>query len=292
MIAPSYWIDPKSGNDYMLTVQYPENTVKELLDVRGIPLRSPVLPVPTTLDAVTTIQQTHSPTEVDHYQIQRVIDVYVSPSGEDLGRVATGIDRIVTGMKLPVGVRVNLRGMVQSMRTSFRSFGFGLILSVLLLYLILVAQFRSLIDPFLILLAVPPGITGVLLMLYLTGTTLNVQSLMGVIMMVGIVVSNSILIVEFAHRLRTDGMSVGDAVVTSCRIRLRPILMTSLATVIGMIPLALKLGTGSEAYAPLARTVIGGLIVSVMLTVFIVPAAFLLIYRKSESEPLQGMEAQ
>ena len=293
MIAPSYWIDPKTGNDYMLTVQYPEGTIRTVPDLKGIPLRSPGLPEPTTLDAVTTIKESHSPAEVDHYQIQRVIDVYVSPSSEDLGRVASGIDRIVQEITIPNGVRVTLRGMVQGMRTSFRSFGLGLLLSIVLLFLILVAQFRSFTDPFLILLAVPPGITGVVITLYLTGTTLNVQSLMGVIMMVGIVVSNSILIVEFAHHLESDGMAPGDAVVTSCRIRLRPILMTSLATIIGMIPLALKLGTGSEAYAPLARVIIGGLIVSVVLTVFIVPAAYSLIYsgRAKQEAALGGVEA-
>ena len=156
----------------------------------------------------------------------------------------------------------------------------GLSLSLVLLYLILVAQFRSFLDPVLILLAVPTGIIGVLLILLLTGTTLNVMSLMGLIMMVGIVVSNSILIVEFAHRLEETGMSVRDAIISSCRIRLRPILMTSLATIIGLFPLALKLGTGSEQYAPLARVIIGGLITSVALTIFIVPAAYLLVYQR------------
>src|SRR5581483_4310902 len=140
--------------------------------------------------------------------------------------------------------------------------------------------FRSFTDPLLILLAVPPGVAGVLIALFATGTTLNVQSLMGILMMVGIVVSNSILIVEFTHRLEADGMPLLDAVVSSCRIRLRPILMTSLATVMGLVPMALKLGTGSEAYAPLARAIIGGLTVSVALTVFIVPAAYLLVYRR------------
>jgi multidrug efflux pump subunit AcrB len=149
-----------------------------------------------------------------------------------------------------------------------------------LLYLVLVAQFRSFTDPVLILLAVPPGLAGVLLALFVTRTTLNVQSLMGVVMMVGMVVSNSILIVEFTHRLEEDGMALVDAVVNSCRIRLRPILMTSLATVFGLLPMALKLGTGSEAYAPLARAIIGGLVVSVAVTVFIVPAAYLIVYRR------------
>jgi HAE1 family hydrophobic/amphiphilic exporter-1 len=280
MIAPSYWVDPKSGNDYMLTVQYPENQIHNLLDLRGIPLHSGRLKDPALLDAVTRITPFKSPTEIDHYQIQRVIDIYVNPVGEDLGRLAGGIRGVLADTRLPAGIRVATRGMVQGMEASFRSFGVGLILALVLLYLILVAQFRSFTDPALILLAVPPGVTGVLLALYLTGTTLNVQSLMGVVMMVGMVVSNSILIVEFTHRLEEDGMPLLDAVVNSCRIRLRPILMTSLATVFGLIPMALKLGTGSEAYAPLARAIIGGLVVSVVVTVFVVPAAYLMVYRR------------
>jgi len=284
MIAPSYWIDPKTGNDYMLTVQYPEENIQSLSDVRGIPLRSQDAKSPAFLDAVSKVSRFNAPTEIDHYQIQRVFDVYVSPSTEDLGRVATSVRGIIAKTKLPEGVRVNVRGMVEGMEASFRSFGLGLLLSLVLLYLILVAQFRSFLDPVLILLAVPTGVMGVLFTLLLTGTTLNVMSLMGIIMMVGIVVSNSILIVEFAHRLEEDGMSVRQAIISSCRIRLRPILMTSLATVIGLIPMALKLGTGSEQYAPLARAIIGGLMVSVFLTVFLVPAAYLLLYAgKDES---------
>ena len=278
MIAPSYWVDPKSGNDYMLTVQYPENQVRSLLDLRAIPLHADHVRDPTSLDAVTRITPMNSPTEIDHYQIRRVIDIYVNPIGEDLGTAASGIRSVLRTTSLPDGVKADIRGMVQGMEASFRSFALGLLLAVVLLYLILVAQFRSFTDPLLILLAVPPGLSGVLAALYLTHTTLNVQSLMGVLMMVGMVVSNSILIVEFTHRLHAEGLSVVDAVVSSCRIRLRPILMTSLATVIGLVPMALKLGTGSEAYAPLARAIIGGLIVSVALTVFIVPAAYVLVY--------------
>src|SRR5215813_12107951 len=283
MIAPSYWIDPKSGNDYLLTVQYPEDQVKSLPDLKGIPLRSAKRENPTRLDAVSSIARIQSPTEVDHYQLRRIINLYVSPAGEDLGKVANAIDGIISETRLPEGVRVDLRGMAQGMRSSFVSFGTGLILAVVLLFLILVASFRSFKDPFLILLAVPPGVTGVLLTLYLTGTTLNVQSLMGIVMMVGIVVSNSILIVEFAHRMREEGMSAHDAIVTGAWVRLRPIVMSALATLMGLLPMALKLGTGSEAYAPLARAILGGLMVSIVLTIFAVPAAYYLIYRKADA---------
>ncbi len=225
---------------------------------------------------------------MDHYQIQRVIDVYVTPATEDLGRVANAVDKIMARTRLPEGVGLVMRGMVEGMRQSFRSFGFGLILALALLYLVLVAQFRSFVDPFLILLAVPTGVTGVLVFLWITGTTMNVMSLMGVVMMVGMVSSNSILIVEFAHQLEAE-MSVRDAVVTSCRIRLRPILMTSLATIFGLIPMALKLETGSEAYASLGRAIIGGLTSSVILTVFIVPAAYLLVYGKKKQPGSQAL---
>jgi multidrug efflux pump subunit AcrB len=285
MIAPNYWFDYKTGNDYYLTVQYYEKgrpSIQNFEDLTNIPIRSPNLKQPTTLDAVVKLQNVQTPTEVDHYQIQRVTDVYVTPASEDLGKVADAVQRVIRGMKMPENVRVNLRGMVQGMQESFRSFAIGLSLSVVLLYLILVAQFRSFKDPILIMLAIPMGFIGVLLVLPLTGTTLNVMSLMGVLMLVGISASNSILIVEFAHRLEEEGKSVEEAVITSCRVRLRPILMTSLATIIGMVPMALKLGTGSEQYAPLARTIIGGLTASVVLTVFIVPAAYLLVYRRSE----------
>jgi len=277
MIAPSYWVDPKSGTDYMLTVQYPEQALRTLEDFRAIPLRGPGQPMPARLGAVTTIDRVRAPTEVDRYQFRRVIDIYVRPSGEDLGRVAAAVDRIVADTKLNRGTRINVRGMVQGMRQSFVSFGSGLVLSVVLLYLILVAQFKSFTDPALILLAVPPGLAGALATLVLTGTSLNVMSLMGVVMLVGIVVSNSILIVEFAHRQR-EKMNALDAVVSACRIRMRPVLMTSMATLIGLLPMALKIGTGSEAYAPLARSIIGGLTVSLATTVFIVPAAYLLLY--------------
>jgi multidrug efflux pump subunit AcrB len=279
MIAPSFWVDPKSGNDYMLTVQYPEGFIKSLSDLSSVPLRAPRADVATRLDTVSKIKRIQSPTEVDHYQLRRVIDVYISPSHEDVGKVLAGVQSIIQNTKKPENLRVEIRGSARAMEVSFRSFGLGLILATLLVYLILVAQFQSFLDPLLILLAVPTGLTGVLIILFLTGTTLNVMSLMGVVMMVGIVVSNSILIVEFTNRLRAEGRSLRDAVVFACRVRLRPVLMTSLATLIGLIPMALALGAGSEAYAPLARAIIGGLAVSVVLTVFIVPCAYYVVYR-------------
>jgi multidrug efflux pump subunit AcrB len=278
MIAPSYWVDPRSGQDYMLTVQYNEGQIKSLADLKAIPVRAASSSMPTRLDAISSVRRVKAPTEVDHYQIRRVTDIYVRPLNEELGSIADKIDAIIAKTKVPEGVSVTLRGMVQGMRASFRSFAIGLTLSVVLLYLILVAQFRSVVDPLLILLAVPPGLTGVILTLWLTKTTLNVMSLMGVVMLTGIAVSNSILIVEFTRELCSRGMKVREAVALGCRVRLRPVLMTSLATIIGLLPMALKLGEGSESYAPLARALLGGLMLSVALTVFLVPAAYLLVH--------------
>ena len=309
MIAPNYWVDRKSGNDYYLTVQFFEHgeaAIHNMMDLGQIPLRDPdtdgglncgpTTPQPgtarpswacgeggrptTVLKNVVNIKQILTPTEVDHYQIQRAIDIYVTPSAEDLGRVTNAVRDILGKTTIPGNVRVHLRGMVQGMDASFKSFGLGFLISFVLLFLILTAQFKSFIDPFLIMLAIPMGFIGVLIILPLTHTTLNVMSLMGILMLVGIADSNSILIVDFAHSLERQGLSPADAVITACRVRLRPILMTSLATIIGMVPMALKLGTGAEQYTPMARAIIGGLTSSVLLTIFIVPAAYLLVYGK------------
>jgi multidrug efflux pump subunit AcrB len=290
MIAPNYWVDYKTGNDYFLSVQYAENgknAIHNLIDLKQIPLRAPAVKSPTTLDSVVKLVNLQSPTEIDHYQIQRVVDVYVTPSGEDLAKLRAGILKTIADAKLPSNIRVTLRGMVNSMDQSFKSFGLGFGISFVLLFLILVAQFKSWIDPFLIMLAIPMGFVGVFIVLPLTHTTLNVMSLMGVLMLIGIADSNSILIVDFAHKLEEQGMSVADAVITACRVRLRPILMTSLATIIGMLPMAMKLGEGGEQYTPMARAIIGGLTSSVILTVFIVPAAYLLVYGRKERNAIQ-----
>jgi HAE1 family hydrophobic/amphiphilic exporter-1 len=295
MIAPNYWVDYQTGNDYFLSVQYAEHgqsAIHNLVDLKQIPLRAPNLKEPTTLDSVVKLENLNSPTEIDHYQIQRVVDIYVTPSGEDLGRLTSAIQRTITDAKLPSNIRVNLRGMVEGMNASFKSFAIGFGISFILLFLILIAQFRSFIDPFLIMLAIPMGFVGVLIILPLTHTTLNVMSLMGVLMLIGIADSNSILIVDFAHKLEEQGMSVADAVITACRVRLRPILMTSLATIIGMLPMAMKLGEGGEQYTPMARAIIGGLTSSVILTVFIVPAAYLLVYGRKKRNASQSQQPQ
>ncbi len=305
MVAPSYWIDPNSGNNYMVTVQYANRYIEHMSmdDFRNIPLRGvrPAGYTPlqegrkasdmpqdfdpasdaagyTPLSSVADIQRINTPTEVDHYQIRRVIDVYVATKTEALQTIGGRIDKLLANTSHDRNTVIAVRGAVVQMNQAFHDFGLGLIVAVLLVYLILMAQFRSFVDPFIILMAVPPGLAGVVLILLLTGSTLNIMSLMGIIMMTGIVVSNSILIVEFAGILHEQGQPLLEAVVHSCKIRLRPILMTSLATLLGMIPMALGLEAGSEQYAPLARAVIGGLALSVAVTVFLVPAVYLLIH--------------
>ena len=285
MISPTYWVDPKTGNNYMLTVQYSNEKIGSMTmsDFRNIPLRAANSPQYTPLQSVAKIEPINTPTEVDHYQIRRVIDVYVMPSSEDLKGVSADVNRVIEKLTLPKDAIVRVRGAVVGMHESFFRFGIGLILSVLLVYLILMAQFRSFIDPFIILTAIPPGLTGVVLFLWMTHTTLNIMSLMGVIMMTGIVVSNSILIVEFSGILHERGIALQQAVVQACKIRLRPILMTSLATLLGLLPMALGIEEGSEQYAPLARAVIGGLGVSVVVTVFLVPAIYLIIHSRRKA---------
>ena len=288
MIAPSFWVDPKTGNNYMLTVQYPETQIKTMTDFKQIPLRSTNGLNTTPLQSVADIKQINTPTEVDHYQLRREFDIYVMPKQEDLSRVNKQVESIVGQIQKPSGITIKIRGSIRDMEQSFSSFGIGLILAVVLVYLILMAQFASFSDPFVILLAVPPGLSGVLIFLLLTGTTLNVMSLMGVVMMTGIAVSDSILIVEFVGTLRREGMALKQALAEACKVRLRPILMTTMATILGLIPMALALEPGSEQYAPLARAILGGLAVSGLVTVFLVPTAYLLIHRKKEHATVEG----
>ncbi len=309
MVAPSYWIDPETGNNYLVTVQYANRWINNMSmeDLKSIPLRgarpagygpmqaggqaSPINAQLFTgdhstgyipLGAVADIQQINTPTEVDHNQIRRVIDIYVATKTEALQKVGAQVDQLLAKTPHDRNTVLTVRGAVVSMNQAFHDFGIGLIIAIVLVYLILMAQFASFIDPFIILMAIPPGLAGVVLILVLTGSTLNIMSLMGLIMMTGIVVSNSILIVEFTNVLHRQGMPLMEATVEACKVRLRPILMTSLATLLGMIPMALGLEAGSEQYAPLARAIIGGLGLSVVATMFLVPAVYLLIHGRRE----------
>ncbi|MFO0967254.1 MAG: efflux RND transporter permease subunit [Gemmataceae bacterium] len=401
-LAPNFWIDPSSGNPYIIGVQYPETVVENVQTLENVPLtsgsgdkkRAPLL------RDVATITRKQGPVEVFHYEADRVSQLFVSVGSNDLGAVAAQIDQVVDELpltyamtvippealldyafkafaknkgnpaddfelkhllstyfhdedpevaddlrdkceqygvtfddihlvrnpdfrekidrymsltrtkeiaqtraliqttygvdpeplRLPRGVRVTVRGEIANMRDSFGEMGFNLLLAVLLVYLVMVAQFSSWLDPFIIIVAAPLGLIGVAVMLWVTGTSLNIQSGMGVLLMIGISVSNSVLLVEFANRLREEGVPSFEAVVQAARTRLRPILMTTIATIVGLAPMAIHLHPGDEMNLPLARTVIGGLAGSTLLTLFVVPALYLFLKPAHAAHPAEPSE--
>ena len=282
------WVDPSSGTDFFMGVQYETNQVDSLDELRNLPISIPAFegkPATTVpLSTIATIQRVNIPGEISHAAIGRVMDVYVNVDGRDLGSVVADIEEIIDGLELPLGYGIEVRGPIATMREGATSLELGLATAVVLIFLVLMAQFRSLLDPFIIILAVPLGLSGVVLVLLLTGTTLNIQSLMGTLMMVGVVVNNSILIVEFANQLLREGRSPVDAAFTAARIRLRPILMTAAVLVASMLPLSFQFAPGNEAMIPLARALIGGMTVSTILTLFLVPCVYALIKRTPSSD--------
>ncbi len=288
-IAPSIWIDDTNNNDYFLTVQYSDaaNGFPSIDSLLDIPVRSRNVErghaQSVLLRNIAMVAPEFHPSEADHYNIRRVVDVLVSPRGQDLGGTQAAIANALSKLKLPSGMDIAYRGSVEAMHESFSSFRFGLILAVVLLYLVMVAQFRSFLDPFIIMFAVPMGLIGVIWILWATNTTLNIESFMGIIVMIGIVVSNSILLVDFANQRYRQGESLRKAVVESARIRMRPILMTALATLAGLAPIAMELEAGSEASAPLARAAVGGLAVSTVFTLILVPCVYEFFYSRKEA---------
>jgi CzcA family heavy metal efflux pump len=272
----AFWIDHRNGNHYFIGAQYREEDIKSLETLKNVPINSPLQPEPILLRNIADFKRAAAPAEVNHLNITRVVDVFASVERRDIGSVAADIEAKLKDLETPEGYFVRMRGEVQSMRESFGSLGFGLILAVMLVYLVMVIQFRSFLDPFIVMFAVPLGIVGVLWMLFLTGTNLNIQSLMGVIMMVGIVVAFSLLMVDFANRLRSEGVELERAIQEAAKIRLRPILMTSLAATLGLVPMAIAGG----ANIPLARAVIGGVLASTVLTLVVVPILYTLLKRK------------
>jgi len=280
--APSFWIDEKNGNHYFIGAQYREENIKSLDTLLDIPVTDKWQATPILLRNVAKVSQTTAPTEINHLDITRVIDVFVNVRGRDVGSVAADIEKFISQIRneraqVPEGYFIQMRGEVKSMRESFKSLGFGLVLAMVLVYLVMVFQFRSFLDPFIVMFAVPLGLIGVAWMLFTTGTHLNIQSLMGIIMMVGIVVSFSVLMVEFANRVRAEAQekgvtkSVREAVLEAAQVRLRPILMTALATILGLAPMAIAGG----ANIPLARAVVGGVAAATLLVLFLVPILYL-----------------
>lgn len=287
--SSSIWIDPASGTDFFMGVQYENNEARSLDDLCNLPLSidSPNGPVTIPLSNVANVRRVNIPGEVAHYNIARVNDVYINVSGRDVGSVAADVEAVLNDMELPAGVTTTLRGPVSKMKEGVRSLGFGIFVAAILVYLVMLAQFRSFIDPLIIMLAVPLGIAGVIVTLYATGTTLNIQSLMGTLMMIGVVVNNSILLVEFANQQRIRGLSVTEAAISAAQIRLRPILMTAGVLVASMLPLSVHLAPGGEAMVPLARALIGGMVVSTFLTLFLVPCVYIAVKSKYSTDGLQ-----
>jgi len=279
--APALWVDPNTGIDYFMGVQYETNETKSLEEIQNVPLslqgKNGLITVP--LSNVATIRRVNIPGEIARYNIARVNDVYVNVSGRDVGSVAADIEKALAGLPEEVRASITLRGAVTEMRASVRLLGVGLIVASILVYLVMVAQFRSFVDPLIIMLSVPLGLSGVLGVLFATGTTLNIQSLMGALMMIGVVVNNSILLVEFANTLRDRGYDTRRAALAAAQIRLRPIIMTTLVLVASMLPLCFHLAPGGEAMIPLARALVGGMLVSTLLTLFLVPCVYTLVKR-------------
>ena len=243
---------------------------------------------PVMLRDVAQLKFKTGPDSVDHYDLSRLINVLVTPVGNDLGHVAKDIEQVLAGIQLPKDVTVQLRGEVANMRGAIQNFALALPLAVVLIYLVMVALFRSFIDPLIILVAVPLGWIGTVLTLHMTNTSVNVESMIGTLMMMGIVVSNSILLVDFANRMVRNGSTAAHAVLEAGRRRIRPILMTALATILGLLPLALGFGEGNETMVPLARAVVGGLAVSTIMTLLVVPVMHSLVLIRRERAPLSA----
>jgi multidrug efflux pump subunit AcrB len=304
LVSPSFFLNPKNNVNYTVVVKSPLPKVSSVERVMATPLTPAGVPLtgltsagspsarpeaPTQLlSSVAEIQPGGSPEQINHYTVQRVIDVGANVHGRDLGAVAGDIEKRIDDIKktLPPGMRVTLRGQNQVMNQSFRMLGLGLILATLLVYCLMVILFQSWLDPFIIMVAVPGAIVGILWMLAFTHTTINVESLMGSIMSVGIAVSNSILLVSFANdiRIENEKLSPLDAALEAGRTRLRPVIMTAMAMIIGMIPMALGLGEAGEQNAPLGRAVIGGLALATVATLFVVPVVYASLRKKLPSK--------
>jgi multidrug efflux pump subunit AcrB len=296
--SPNFWLNPQNGVSYNVVVQAPQYTINSVASLNGIPVAAAKLnPDPTAtpnspqvVSDVAQVQHTTSPSVTNHYNVQPVFDVFVNTQGRDLGGVSTDVDRIVEHYKkeLSPGASLSVRGQVSSMHESFTGLGLGMIFAVLLVYLLMVVNFQSWLDPFIILTALPGAACGILWMLYLSNTRFSVPSLMGAIMTVGVATANSILMVTFANDQRAAGMSAFDAAASAGSTRLRPVLMTALAMIIGMLPMSLGMGEGGEQNAPLGRAVIGGLLVATVTTLLIVP----IIYsRLRKDHPLAPQDA-
>jgi multidrug efflux pump subunit AcrB len=286
-VSPNYWLHPASGVSYLIAVQTPEYRIASVDDVRSTPLAGARSTVPQLLSNVATVEHTKTSLSSSHYDVQPVLDIYAGVQDRDLGSVATEVEKIVNqaNAKLPRGSVIQVRGQIETMRESFTGLAGGLVLAVALVYLLLAINFQSWLDPFIILMALPGAFSGIVWSLYVTQTTINVPSLMGAIMSIGVATANSILLVTFANQRLAEGAQAGEAALAAAVTRLRPVLMTAGAMILGMLPMSLGMGEGGEQNAPIGRAVIGGLLLATFATLFVVPVIYSRLRGRVEKQP-------
>ena len=283
--APAFWLDPKNGVEYSVAVQEPQYRVDSYQALQNTPISGSVPGSrPQILGNLVKTSTTARPAEISHYTTQPMINVYAAVDGRDLGGVADEVEKRVQAIEkdLPKGSHIAIRGQVQTMKSSFAGLGFGLLAAIVLAYLLIVVNFQSWLDPFVIITALPGALAGICWTLLLTHTTVNVPSLTGAIMCMGVATANSILMVSFAREQMEEGKNARDAAIEAGFVRIRPVLMTALAMIIGMVPMAVGLGEGGEQNAPLGRAVIGGLVFATFATLFFVPCVFSMIHGRRE----------
>jgi multidrug efflux pump subunit AcrB len=291
-VAPSFWLDPKRGVQYLVAVQTPQYRIDSVDAITATPLSTGAEGRPQLLSNVASLSRTTVPANITHYNVGRTYDVQANVEGTDLGSVSAAVERAMGEMKpkLPRGTVLNLKGQAESMESSFRGLAFGLVFAVALVYLLMVVNFQSWLDPFIILMALPGAIAGIAWILFLSGTTLSVPALMGAIMCVGVATANSILVVTFANDQRKTGRDSHEAALLAGMTRLRPVIMTALAMIMGMLPMSLGFGEGGEQNAPLGRAVVGGLLLATITTLFFVPVMYSILRHKSpKSDPEMEM---
>jgi multidrug efflux pump subunit AcrB len=287
-VAPNFWLDTAKGVQYVVAVQTPQYQLDSFDAVRQTPVHVPGVKEPEMLGNLATLKRDITPVNVTHYDVLSTFDVQANVQGADLGSVSDAVDRLIreANKSLPRGTSIAVRGQVESMNASFRGLSYGIVAAVALVYFLMVVNFQSWLDPVIILSALPGALAGIVWMLFATGTTLSVPALMGAIMSIGVATSNSILMVTFANDQRKTGADARHAAWLAGITRLRPVMMTALAMIIGMLPMSLGLGEGGEQNAPLGRAVIGGLSVATLTTLFFVPV----VYSAWRKRPPRGAE--
>ena len=284
---PTIWVDPKTGLDYFMGVRMPEKEIQTMSHFRNLPVSGHRQERILKLDQVSKISEGKGISELNRVNMKRVINIFLDAEGRDVGSLSSEIQKLIDSKKFPSGIKVELRGEIGTMKDSVRQLSIGFILSIVLVYLILVTQFRSFVLPLIMMMTVPLGIVGIIIMFVATGTYYSLQAGIGTVFLVGIAVSNGVLLLEFIlHKIEHEKLPLDTAIIEGAKARLRPIMMTSLASMLGLVPMAVGFGKGSEANIPLGRAVIGGQLLSTLLTLFFLPAVFRFVHSKflSKSE--------